>query len=216
MYSFSRASQEATFSHLKAFVHNNGWLVTSPTIDRDIWAYWSHYCCAPWRRIHSTCLPLPLWTCYVRWVEARAEFSLHLLWYHHFFSMTEMVFSNFTTEQTAYTTCTWWLDERMKEPKLYSSAENLVLHDAVVILFCFLPWSLTIAISGQSIGAVTTYYPSLADPWVNTIKTMTIICQLTFTLKIRARFNHKNQWWRPKDVPPLQRCCSSYVEALGH
>lgn len=70
---------------------------------------------------------------------------------------------------------------------------------------------------GQSIGAVTTYHPSLVDPWVIPLRLWRFIRQLTFTLKkILARFIHKNQWWRPKDVPPLQRCCSSYVEALGH
>lgn len=123
------------------FIHNNGCLVTSPRIDRDIWAYWSHYCCAPWHRIHSTCLPLPLWTCYIRWVEAWADietqrcdsggrmpphfpgWSWILLgnpWVSstYFFCMTEMEFPwNFTTEETACTRCTWWSDERMKEPK---------------------------------------------------------------------------------------------------
>ena len=236
---FSRASQKTNFPSFKRhfLVHKNRWVTR--TAHRDIWACWSHYCCALWHRTHS-CLPLALWISYVRWVAARArnralgpscrfvpektwlengiweiirrphkmdefiggclrsrvwEWCVHfrrrswfsrvyiilvyvapwisLVWSSFFLEpMTETQFlANFATEQTTERHSTWWSDERMEAPK-HIPLQKIwcCLYDAVVILFCvvvtalcFLPWLLTIAISGLSIGPVTTYHPSLGS-----------------------------------------------------
>lgn len=119
-------------------------------------------------------------------------------------------FSNFTTEQTEhhmYMMIGWkWWKSHLPQQKIWCCrcCCDLVL-----------PWSLTIAISGQSIGALTRYHPSLVDPWVVPLR-LSFRLPANIYLKILVLFNHKINDGRPKDVPPLQRCCSSCVEALGH